>query len=190
MKACLSKLGLKVNQDDAGVPSLSRLHLSSAQPSDISELVSSWSDIIDTENGEEYIKAENDTFILEKPSAWSLANLAKVLPAAVQSILPVSGEVTTTEHTSIPETQIVVEDPTDKIVDYDKVVKRIVAHESSLPEGKETPYFNHHAFFANLQHYNAKAHNHEGVFGKTLLYGEVVTSTNTLLEKSAAPPCP
>lgn len=188
MKACLSKLGLKVNQDDAGVPSLSRLHLSSAQSSDISELISTWTDIITTENGEECIKAENDTFQLEKPSAWSVANLTKALPPAVQAILPgVSDSATAATTTETKEPASVPNDEADKIVDYDKIIKRIVAHESSLPESKETPYFNHHAFFANLRHYNSAFRNPAATFGKYLLYGEVVTSTNTLLEKSAFP---
>lgn len=184
-KACLAKLGLRVNQDNTGVPSLSRLHLSSAQPSEISELVSTWSEIITAENGEEFIRAENDTFVLEKPSAWSLANLTKALPSAVQAVLPAANsEHGATVKTEEPDTESNPDDSTDGIVDYDKVVKRLVAHESSLPENKETPYFNHNAFFSNLRHYNSTSGNHDGVFGKTLLYGEVVTSTSTLLEKS------
>lgn len=69
------------------------------------------------------------------------------------------------------------------ILDYNKVLKRLIAHEIDLPSSKETPCFNHHAFYANLRHYLTKTKGIEGDFGKFLLYGEVVTSTNTLLEK-------
>ena len=71
----------------------------------------------------------------------------------------------------------------DRILDYNKVIKQLVVHESEGPLNKETPYFNHHAFFASLNHYNGKFRDTTGEFGKYLLYGEVVTSTNTMLEK-------
>lgn len=170
LKACLTKLGLKVNQEPQAVPSLSRLHLSSSKASDVSELVSSWNDIITLEDGEEHIKGENDTFHLEKPSQWSMSSLAK----AVTSVLPGSGDESKTDQESAN---------VDRILDYDKVVKRLVAHEADLPSTKETPYWNHHSFFANLEHYNRIYKNPDAEFGKYLLYGEVVTSTNTILEK-------
>ncbi|KAK8252743.1 biotin-protein ligase [Phyllosticta capitalensis] len=171
LKACLTKLGLKVNQEPQAVPSLSRLHLSSSKASDVSELVSSWNDIITLEDGEEHIKGENDTFHLEKPSQWSMSSLAK----AVTSVLPGSGDESKTDQESAN---------VDRILDYDKVVKRLVAHEADLPSTKETPYWNHHSFFANLEHYNRIYKNPDAEFGKYLLYGEVVTSTNTILEKN------
>ncbi|KAJ9649582.1 biotin holocarboxylase synthetase [Coniosporium tulheliwenetii] len=169
LKACLTKLGLKVNQEEQAVPSLSRLHLSTHKPSDVAELVSSWQEIITLSDGE-YIKGENDTFHLEKPDRWSMSTLTQ----AVASVLP--GAVNH-ERDSAEEDQ-------DGLVDYDKVVKRIVAHETELSSNKETPYFNHHAYFANLQHYQRELRDSDPNFGKYILYGEVVTSTNTLLEKN------
>ncbi|KAI9820227.1 MAG: biotin holocarboxylase synthetase [Pycnora praestabilis] len=165
LKACLTKLGLQVNREENAVPSLSRLHLSSAQPSEVSELVASLQDIITIRDGEEYIKGENDTFHLEKPSTWSLSSLA-------ESLTGVSSEKTDDEAGE------------DSDIDYSKVVKRIRAHDSDHPASKETPYFNHHAFFANLRHYQGFSKESEGDFGKSILYGEVVTSTNTMLEKN------
>jgi biotin--protein ligase len=61
LKACLSKLGLTISQETSSVPSLSRLHLSSLHPYLVPELLASWEDIITKEDGEEYIKGENDT---------------------------------------------------------------------------------------------------------------------------------
>lgn len=171
LKACLIKLGLQVNQEAQAVPSLSRLHLTSSNPQDVAELVSSWSDIITLEKGEEHIKGENDTFHLEKPSSWSMSTLTK----AVTSIIP---------GTSGGEDDKTDGDTADRILDYDAVIKRLVAHESDRPSSKDTPYWNHDAFFSNLSHYHATARDTDRTFGAFLLYGEVVTSTNTILEKN------
>ena len=122
-------------------------------------------EIISTEDGEEYIKDENDVFHLEKPSAWSLGSAAGALPASASE---------KTDNSSIEE---------DGIVDYNAIVKRVVVHENNLPSSKDTPYFNHHAFFANLRHYQSKSHKNDDPFGDYIWYGEVVTSTNTMLEK-------
>ena len=85
MKACLSKLGLNVNKDDAGVPSLSRLHLSATDPSVITNLMESLSEIVVHEDRRKYIKAENDTFVLEKPDAFNMQDLSTSLPDTAQT---------------------------------------------------------------------------------------------------------
>lgn len=166
LKACLLKLGLKVSQETTAVPSLSRLHLSSMLPNGTSNIMAGLQEIVSIVDGEEYIKDENDIFHLEKPSAWSLGSLAKAL----------NGE--TSEKTGDDE-----DDDEDRIIDYNAVVKRLVVHEKEPPLSKETPYFNHDAFYANLKHYESKNQEANAGFGNNVLYGEVVTSTNTLLEK-------
>ncbi|GAM91464.1 hypothetical protein ANO11243_095140 [Dothideomycetidae sp. 11243] len=170
MKACLAKFGLKANQDSSSVPSLSRLHLSAMQPADLADAIKALKDTAATENGQQLIEGENDTFLLEQDGAWSLGNIKAALPTPGPEAVPKAED-------PLPEEE-------DKMVDYDAVIKRLVLHPSTQPESKVTPYFNHAAFFANLDHYNAATKNHEGTFGRTLLYGEVVTSTNTLLEKN------
>lgn len=127
--------------------------------------MASLQDIFLIEDGEEYIKDENDTFHIEKPSTWSLASVAGTLPTS-------DGEHT--DSASVGE---------DMTIDYNAVVKRVVVHEDDLPSSKDTPYFNHHAFFANLRHYQSKWPKNDDPFGDYVMYGEVVTSTNTLLEK-------
>ena len=163
-KACLLKLGLEVNQESSTVPSLSRLHLSSASPSDTPKLIDGLKDIISVEDGKDYIKGENDTFMLEKLSTWSPAGMADALPDSSRQDAndDESGE--------------------NRFPDYDKIIKQVVVHEE-VPTSKETPYFNHNAFYANLAHYNADTAPSDGNLGKHILYGEVVTSTNTMLEK-------
>jgi len=165
LMACLLKLGLKVNQENTAVPSLSRLHLSSNLPNGASDIITALQEIITIENGEEYIKDDNDTFHLENPSAWSLGPLSEALPGA-------KGEKTNE-----------VGDGEDRILDYSTVVKRLIVHDKEPPASKETPYFNHHAFFANLKHFTSQTDGSHDNFGNNLMYGEVVTSTNTMLEK-------
>jgi len=165
LKACLWKLGLEVNQEQVAVPSLSRLHLSSYLPAATSELVASLTDIISTKDGRDFIEDENDTFRLERVSAWSLDSMAAALPKVEDT--KANGET--------------VND--DRIIDYDAITKHVVVHDQGLPQSKETPYFNHQAYFANLKHYQSTSSEGQDDIGRHLLYGEVVTSTNTLLEK-------
>lgn len=168
VKACLKKLGLQVNEDAQPVPSLSRLHLSAHRPSDVSALVSSWQEIITLIDGEEYIKGDLDTFHLEKPASWTMTALKNTLA----TIIPDAISGADSNQPSVPA-----------MIDYDKLVKKLFAHEDEIPSHKETPSFHHNAYFANLNHYRSTAEEKEGCFGKYLLYGEVVTSTQTMLEK-------
>ena len=161
LKGCLTKLGLSTSHEQNPVPSLSRLHLSSLIPSRSSEVLAALDDIVTVEDGEEYIKDDNDTFHIESPSAWSSGSAVKKL-----------GEDETDSNSN-----------EDRILNYSSIVKRVVVHEKEHPASKETPYFNHHSFFANLVQYQSESNEENEDFGAHLLYGEVVTSTNTILEK-------
>ncbi|ETN47251.1 biotin-[acetyl-CoA-carboxylase] ligase [Cyphellophora europaea CBS 101466] len=165
LKAILVKLGLTVSEEQ-NVPSLSRLHLSSTDPSNVTNIFESLSGLIKPdESGEQMLKDENDTFHVVKPSTWKLLELAEALPT--------EGEPA--DHSGRS---------TETIVDYNLVVKQLLLHEDDIPDSKATPYFNHHAFFANLKHYQSQTRTRTSSFGTHLLYGEVVTSTNTMLEKN------
>lgn len=164
LKACLAKLGLRVNRESSTVPSLSEIHLSASEPGAIPELVSSLREIITVEDGEEYIKDESDTFRLEKPSSFRMSKMVEALPDSSK------------ETTDQP-----AEDD-DRVVDYNAILKRMVVHDE-FPGSKETPSFNHHAFYANLKEYASQSKDTLQGFGSHILYGEVVTSTNTILEK-------
>ncbi|KAL7622046.1 biotin holocarboxylase synthetase [Parahypoxylon ruwenzoriense] len=166
LKACLTKLGLEVNQETSGVPSLSRLHLSSISSSDVDELLHSWGEIISKQDGEEYIRAENDTFHLQKPeSMWSVAGLKDAL---------------TSDDSPDQKSPDV---SNGAMVDYSTITKHLVTHGEAWPEAKVTPYFNHNAFYSSLRDYRQTVPEAEE-WGDFLMYGEVVTSTNTLLEKN------
>ncbi|KAA8650483.1 hypothetical protein EYZ11_007660 [Aspergillus tanneri] len=154
LKACLGKLGLQVAQSTTTVPSLSSMHLSALNPADTAQIVSSLQEIITTEGEEEYVKDENDTFRIEKPGTWSFNALGESLPERPEGI-----------------------------VDYNAITKRIVVHDE-VPSTKTTPYFNHNAYYSNLRRYQSLSKEGASEFGSTLMYGEVVTSTNTVLEKN------
>lgn len=171
LKSCLLKLGLKVSEETAMIPSLSRLHLTSLHHFLVPELLASWDDIITNEGGEEYINGGNDTFHLEKQdSRWSLHSLGKSLLSSADS------EQTAGDEKSLDGSR-------DRMIDYDAIVKKVIPHESEWPGSKETPYFNHHSFYSNLKKYQEESNGEAEEFGKFILYGEVVTSTSTLLEK-------
>ncbi|KAK0668443.1 putative biotin-protein ligase [Cercophora samala] len=166
LKACLTKLGLEVSRGTA-IPSLSKLHLSSIHHREVGELLHSLDDIITKEDGEEYIKGENDLFHLEKPeSRWDLTSLSRALQSELERprISPSRGSP----------------DPT---TNYSHIPKRIVSHETAWPEPKETPYFNHAVYYSSLLQSREQDQGAEE-WGDVLMYGEVATSTNTLLEKN------
>lgn len=175
LKACLEKLGLEIRHESSSIPSLSKLHLSSLDPMEVGGLLVSFDDIITKdEQGEEFIKGENDTFHLERPdSRWHVDDLREALMAA---------------HVDDIDDRKARDDPVkagavDGLVDYNKLVKTIVPHESAWPEPKETPYFNHHDFYSSLQEFRRRE-SEAYEWGDALMYGEVVTSTSTLLEKN------
>jgi biotin--protein ligase len=166
LKACLSKLGLVVNQEITMVPSLSCLHLSSLHPDDTRRTLSSLQDIITSVGGKEYLKDENDTFLVQKPGVWNLDALEEALSG------PSGYNSADADHSG------------DRNIDYNLVIKRLLVHED-FPSSKATPCFNHHAFYSNLENYRSQSSEALWQFGSQILYGEVVTSTNTLLEKNS-----
>lgn len=166
LKGCLVKLGLEVSQEESAVPSLSKIHLSSLNHTEVGELLYSFEDIITREDGEEYVKGENDLFHLEKPdSRWSMAALNQALANEYQATRKTTGRGTP--------------DPT---AEYIQIPKSVVSHETAWPEPKETPCFNHAVFYSSLRQYRQQETEAEE-WGDVFMYGEVVTSTNTLLEK-------
>jgi biotin--protein ligase len=154
LKVCLSKLGLEVTEEST-VPSLSSLHMSGVNADGPMDILSGLGATLTKEGESEYLKDEHDKFRIERPGTWNLGDLEESLPAA-QS--------------------------TEGIIDYQTITKRLVFHDD-IPDSKLTPYFNHHAFYSNLRQYQAESKGDASTFGNNLLYGEVVTSTNTILEK-------
>ncbi len=170
-KACLKKLNLRVDDEEQAVPALTAIHLSSVDSSDVTKLLASM-EVIKTSDGEKYINGEQDVFHVEKPSsAWSMDRLTE----EVLDIWP-----------AIDKSAPKVEDSTEYIIHPGEVVKNIIMHDNALPSAKETPHFDHAAYYANLVAYNSSIGSPDSKhlqFGRYLMYGEVITSTSTLLEK-------
>ena len=173
-RACLLKLGLQVNPSAQPVPSLSPLHLSCLNPSEISPLLSTWKDITSKSSSAQlFIAGENDTFHIRNPP-----------DVLVQSAKPSSPDDINLSSLSISDSETEAENNSgaDRIVDYDKMLKHLIVHTSDIPPFKETPQFNHAIFYSNLSRFTGPRRT-KSSFGQYLLYGEVVTSTSTLLEK-------
>ncbi|KAL0934041.1 biotin-protein ligase [Colletotrichum truncatum] len=155
LQSCLTKLGLDLSAGLSAAPSLSRLHLTSANHTEVAEMLQSWEEAITrTDDKEEYIHGEHDVFRIEKHSTrFDVDELREALPS-------------------------------DGVPDYNAAVKVVVPHEEAWPDVRETPSFNHRLFYNSLKAYREKEPTAEE-WGDTLLYGEVVTSTNTLLDKNS-----
>ncbi|KAF2687260.1 class II aaRS and biotin synthetase [Lentithecium fluviatile CBS 122367] len=204
MRHLLAKLGLKVNEEVQRVPSLSRLHLSSYAPVDVAKLVESWAEVFTVVDGEEYVKGENDVFKIERGEGV-FGKATQELKKAVEGVLPdvlvgnESGEAMegdddeNSAEDKTPKTKeeeirsrvaYTTETSPDQIIDYDKIIKSVVPHSKGQPSQKETPLFNHTTYYTALAYHHSLLAAHSPIFGTIHLYGQTVTSTNTLLEKN------
>jgi biotin--protein ligase len=155
LKACLENLGLRVGPNESTVPTPpSLIHISSLALGLAKDLSDSWREIITTTMGEnDYILCENGTFYLEKASSSSAE--------------PVSPEKK--GWAGLPDSR--------------GAILHVRVHSEDHPAVEETPFFNHITFYASLGDYQSLSQLPVERFGRHLLYGEVLTSTNTLLEK-------
>lgn len=175
----MEKLGLEINHDNTSVPSLSKLHLSARDPQDVGGLLASLDEVITKdENGEELIKGENDTFLIEhQDSRWTVSDVRTALENAHISTSDDEDGAKKLKYDAGQAAAV------DGLIDYNKVRKTVVPHDQGWPEPKETPYFNHADYYSSLKEF--RRHETDAYeWGDVLLYGEAVTSTNTLLEKN------
>lgn len=185
LKACLLKLGMQVSPQEQTLPSLSPIHFSSIVPNGVENVLSAMEKdkSISTEEGREQIQGGVDTFVLERSSdTWSMGNVTRAISDTLKSTATSTGDDSSSA------------DEPDKIIDYDQIVKTLKVHEGDPPATHEVPYFNHDDFYAALEAYinsDRRTQNAGLHIGKYLIYGEVVTSTSTLLEKYVLlPPSP
>jgi biotin---protein ligase len=163
LKACLRKLGLEVDDDDTDIPSLSCLHISSLNHVEAEELIHSLDDILTVEDGLEYLRDQAGTFLIDRTSRWSLKGLQEALPGegdAAKGRLSADG----------------------LFIDYSGAVTDIVPHETAWPDDKATPDFQHSFYYHCLRAYH-RIETDASAWGTVLAYGEVVTSTNTTMDK-------
>lgn len=195
LKACLVKLGLKVTQELYMVPRLTPLHLTSVHPEDVGHLVKNLAPLITKAGDKELIVGDNDTFCLETPNSFTFS---------LES-LSLQDSNTTPPHSSSSSSSEIggggsdnerereererdhrakEEKKDDKIIDYQKIIKTIYSYSSMNPSKSLTPYFNHTLYYTSLHAYRSKSRLSPSQFGSFLLYGEIVTSTSTILDKN------
>ncbi|KAG6062950.1 hypothetical protein E4U32_001764 [Claviceps aff. humidiphila group G2b] len=167
LRACLRKLGLEVSAEEtASVPILSSIHLTAVHGSHVSELLYSWAPAIEEEGDSEYIRGEGDTFRIHSDQNGLTVRDLKALQG-----LPVDDD----HDDAAGETA--------GVLDYSAVTKVIVAHEKCLPTTEMTPRFDHKVYYASLARFQLMEDGAES-WGNVLMYGDVVTSTNSLLERN------
>ncbi|KAF2006838.1 biotin apo-protein ligase-like protein [Amniculicola lignicola CBS 123094] len=194
MRLLLQKLGLKVNEEEQVVPSLSHLHLSAQSATEVSDLLATWAEVVTVVDGEDYINGQNDVFHIGKyDAAWGMSGLQKAvevvadtLPTSDSGKEPIKDQKKDDDTTKsiLERVEYTSKASPDQILEYNKIIKHIIPHEKSHPSSCDTPSFRHDAYYANLSFYHTKLSVPSPSFGTQLLYGEVVTSTNTLLEKN------
>lgn len=155
LRACVGRLGMNLGQLEDNVLQLSVMHISSITPLNAKKLKESWNDLIIQRVGAEYIVDANDTFCFEEVSAGK--------PSGINDKR--KGGIPTTNR------------------DIKKSDLCILVHIEDYPTNKQTPSFNHEEFYSNIQCLRSISSEHVDRFGSYLLYGEVITSTNTVLEK-------
>ncbi|PHH77737.1 hypothetical protein CDD80_251 [Ophiocordyceps camponoti-rufipedis] len=158
LRACLAKLGLDVAQQQTSVPPLSHLHLSSNDGAKVTDTLCAWDDILDKGEGCEVIRGDADTFFVR--SHQDSFNLDSLRPSSREALIADDGQV-----------------------DFTVIPKSIMAYERGLPSPESTPRFDHELFYTSLARFQIVEPDATD-WGSILLYGEVVTSTNSLLEKN------
>ncbi|KAM7203652.1 biotin--protein ligase [Naviculisporaceae sp. PSN 640] len=183
LKRCLSKLGLEVDSEQKTPPQLTDMHLSSLRPEYKTTLLQAWKQMATgIYDGEEnIIEAEHDKFSLkeatgppEKPEKTSHQEYAADMAIRGANT---SGRGGTPDHTA----------------DFDHLVKRIVYHDKEWPSDEYTRRFSHSKYYNSLE----KAREDEKLagskwkqlpvkrtWGNVFMYGSVLTSTNSLLDKN------
>ena len=156
LQNCLMKLGLRVNKDvEVTVPRITPIYLSSyMNQSLIIETLDRLKQNLDIIHGNTW-EDTNDTFCLHKEDEDDHEYFME------------SGEGQL-EHQNANE-----------------AIKHLKVFTSKeLPGSKETPYFNMQAYFNELEALWRNSNSTPGAIGALLGYGEVVSSTNTLLDNN------
>ncbi|KAF8926335.1 biotin holocarboxylase synthetase [Dissophora ornata] len=170
LRSVLAKMGLKVMQLEhagagavlppgaiQGVPAITPLYLASIQPSYTTELARTLARLADADS---QIKEANDTF--------------QLVPSPEFPIPVHTPTVTETEEGEGEE----------------KITKNIVLCPTEPPSTNLTPEFDMGLFFRHLQQTRQQSQAQQNPFssdfkfGNSLMYGQVVTSTQTMLDKN------
>lgn len=142
----------------ATIPTLSDLHLSAIDFAQMMELLYSWEDISDRKNGHVLLRGGADNFELLNDDA--------------------DGTISGTAFAQSPVDEAVNhEDVTDSIQPL-----KLIAYGTIPSPGQVSSDFDHQCYYSSLKKYRQMETDAKS-WGDLLMFGEVVTSTNTLLEK-------
>lgn len=111
----------------------------------------------------------------EKPPLISRLNLTSLYPERLRYLVDKIG----IKHVGANDTFDFFDASKDGIMQGDD--KEVDVYYNELPDHKLTPYFNHDLYYET---YKNETSNQKGEIGSTLMYGEVVTSTSTMLDKN------
>jgi biotin--protein ligase len=132
---------------------LSAMHISSITPSKAQKLKDSWQDLILPRDETEYIVDMKDTFRIETVTAERSVANDKN-----------NGALPAVDHSRGSDLCVLV-------------------HVEGYPNHEETPLFDHNEFYSSLKQFRSISSQQLDDFGSSLIYGQVMTSTNTILEK-------
>lgn len=154
MRAILKKLGLKVNESDRPIPSLTRLKLTSSKPGRVETLLESLGQKVGFQGpANNLLVGTNETFRLHD--------------ARDELYTKQQEESSDDEHD----------------LGADKKTKDVDVYYEGYPTHKETPYFDHGSYYESLDRFQ-KSNGIRGDLGSLMMYGEVVSSTSTMLDKN------
>lgn len=159
MRSLLLKMGLQVDQSAVPIPGLSRLSLTAANPLRIAPLIEILTKEIGDVENPNLLKGYNDTFLLCNAEKGVFDN-------------PTEAQVKDQEHDESYNT------------DLDKVVKMVDVYYNGYPDNRMSSSFNHELYYTSLKKYFEKQNGSAEAIGTMLLYGDVVTSTSTMLYKN------
>ncbi|KAE9378399.1 class II aaRS and biotin synthetase [Stipitochalara longipes BDJ] len=155
LRAYIGKLGLKLGEGGDDELQLSAIHISSITPPNAQKLKDSWHDLILQRDETEYIVDMKDTFRIET----------------------VTTEKSTATKDESNESSVIV-DPS-RGSDLSTLI-----HVQGHPSHEETPFFDHGEFYVGLRQRRSVSAQQLDGFGSYLMYGQVMTSTNTILERN------
>lgn len=157
LRACLEKMGLKVNEGvDGAVPRLTPIFVASPiDPRGSNKLLTTLKENLDFVSPNTF-EDINDTFVLHDENDTDITEDLNMDSDGEQTF--------------------------DQVISAPKHIKFLGPN--AFPEPAQTPYFDMKKYFHHLKHLYEANDTPLGSIGTLLAYGEVVTSTNTLLDKN------
>ncbi|KAF8420495.1 biotin-protein ligase [Tirmania nivea] len=123
------------------------------------------------------LRVSQETYMIPK---LTVLHLTSVYPEDVGSLL---GNLRTAGLLTKEGDKEMIVAENDTFI-YHKVIKTIHPHSTFQPSKFLTPYFSHSLYYKSLNTYRSQSRQSPSQFGSFLLYGEVITSTSTILDKN------